>query len=155
MRRDGMTVVEVLIALVIVGTAFTILAVSMVGSLQQTQRSGVRTQGAQYLNYLGRLVAGGNAAVLSAPGTPLAWDYGALGAAFADLPTGGGGSGDAARYRAVIENLGTITFVGANADHYRVTVCTTSTGGETCVTGNTLGPAPGAAGGTPPLEGIN
>lgn len=155
MRRDGLTILEVLIALVIVGVSFAILSVAMVGSLQQTQRAGIRTQSTQYLNYFGRLVAGGDQAVLAGSTTALSWGYGALGGAFVDLPTGSGGSADAARYRAVIENVGAVTFVGASAVHYRVTVCTTSVTGETCVVGNTLGPAPGLPGGTPPLEGIN
>lgn len=155
MMRRGLTIIEVLVALVIVAVAFTILSTGLVGSLQQTQRAGIRTQTTQYLADFGRRVAGGDGAVLAAASTPLTWAYGGLGAAFADLPTGGG-IGDAARYRVQIEQVGTVTFVGATAVQYRITVCTMTTTGESCTVGTTLGPPPTAGGSSPPLlPGIN
>lgn len=155
MTRRGLTIVEVLIALGIIGVAFAILSTALVGNLQHTQRAGVRTQATHYLNYLGRRVAGGDAGVLAEVDEPIAWDYGALVTAFPDLPSGAAGRADADRYRAVVENVGTIDFVGALTVHYRVTVCTASATGETCVAGNTLGPEPAVGGTPPPLEGIN
>lgn len=155
MTRRGLSLVEVLVALAIIAIAFTILSTALVGNLQQTSRAGTRTQTTQYLAYFGRKVAGGDAAVLAAAGTPLAWGYGALGAAFDDLPTGGGGLDDAARYRAEVAQVGTVAFVGASAVQYRITVCTTDVGGESCVRGSTLGPPPTPAGTPPLLPGIN
>ena len=155
MTRRGLTIVEVLVALVVIVVAFTILSTALVSNLQQTQRAGTRTQTTQYLAYFGRKVAGGDPAVLAPAGAPLVWAYGALGAAFDDLPSGGGDLADAARYRAEIEQAGAVAFVGASAVHYRITVCTTANTGESCTTGNTLGPPP-TPGGTPPLlPGIN
>ena len=156
MRRRGMTIIEVLVALVIIGIAFTILSVALVGNLRQTDRFGARTQTSQFLSYLGRLVAGGDPDVLAAADTPLTWDYGQLGAAFADLPTGSGGRDDVARYRATIEQVSAVNFVGASAAQYRITVCSTDVAGEACVNGTTLGPAPLGVGTAPPLlPGIN
>jgi prepilin-type N-terminal cleavage/methylation domain-containing protein len=156
MKRRGMSLVEVLVALVVIVIAVTILATAVVSNLQQTARAGNRTQTTQYLAYFGRKVAGGDAAVLAAVGSPLAWGYGDLAAAFDDLPTGGGGLADANRYRAVVTQVGQVAFVGASAVQYSIDVCTTTTTGESCVAGNTLGPPPTASGGPPPLlPGIN
>ncbi len=155
MTRRGLTIVEVLIALAIVGVAVAILSTSLVGSLKQTERAGTRTQTTQYLNVLGRKVAGGDGAVLAPVGAALAWAYGELDDAFPDLPTGTGGRDDADRYRASVEHVAEVAFVGAEAVQYRITVCTQSTTGEACVAGTTLGPEPAPGGATPPLPGIN
>jgi prepilin-type N-terminal cleavage/methylation domain-containing protein len=155
MRRHGMTIIEVLVALVIIGIAFTILSVALVGNLRQTDRFGARTQTSQFLSYLGRLVAGGDPAALAPAGSPLTWDYGELGAAFADLPTGSGSRDDVVRYRAAIEQVSDVAFVGAVAVQYRITVCSTDVAGESCVNGTTLGPAPIVGGTAPLLPGIN
>lgn len=155
MTRRGLTIVEVLVALVVIVVAFSILSTALVGNLQQTQRAGTRTQTTQYLAYFGRKVAGGDPAVLAAVGSPLTWGYGALASAFDDLPSGGGDLADVSRYRAEVEQVGSVAFVGASAVHYRIVVCATGTTGEACATGNTLGPPP-TPGGTPPLlPGIN
>ena len=155
MIRSGLTIVEVLIALAIVGVAVAILSTSLVGNLQQTERAGTRTQTTQYLNFLGRKVAGGDGAVLAPAGAALTWAYGELGGAFPDLPTGSGGRDDAERYRASVEHVANVAFVGAEAVQYRITVCTQSTTGEACVVGTTLGPEPAAGGAAPLLPGIN
>jgi prepilin-type N-terminal cleavage/methylation domain-containing protein len=152
-RRRGLTIIEVLVALAIIAVAFTLLSTALVGSLQQTSRAGTRTQTTQYLEFLGRQVAGGSGAVLAAAGTPIAWAYGALDDAFPELP--GAGGADAAAYRAEVAQVATVAFAGASAVQYRITVCTQDATGETCVAGTTLGPPP-SAGGTPPLlPGIN
>ncbi len=153
--RSGMTIVEVLVALVVVGMALTLLTTAVVGNLRQTERFGVRTQSGQYLAYLGRQVAGGNTAVLAPVGAVLGWGYGDLVAAFADLPAGSGGIEDAARYRASVEQVAVVAFVGAAAVQYRIVVCTQDLTGESCVFGTTLGPPPAASGGAPLLPGIN
>ena len=152
-RRPGLTIVEVLIALAIIAVAFSLLSTALVGSLQQTSRAGSRTQTTQYLEFLGRQVAGGSAAVLAPVGTPIVWAYDELDDAFPELP--GGGAGDAAAYRAEVVQVATVAFAGASAVQYRITVCGQAATGEACVAGTTLGPPP-SAGGTPPLlPGIN
>ncbi len=54
MTRRGLTIVEVLVALVVIVVAFTILSTALVSNLQQTQRAGTRTQTTQFLAYFGR-----------------------------------------------------------------------------------------------------
>lgn len=155
MKRRGLSLVEVLIALAVVAVAFAILSTALVSQLRVSGNANARTQTTQYLNYLGRLVVGGTAAALPAVGESLAWDYGELGTAFPDLPVAGGLEG-ADRYRARIDSVAAITYVGATGVQYRVTVCSMTPTGESCSVAATIGPAPLASGGTPPpLPGIN
>jgi prepilin-type N-terminal cleavage/methylation domain-containing protein len=155
MNRQGLSLVEVIIALAIVAIAMAILSTALVGNLRFTDVAGARTQTTQYLSFLGRRVAGGAPDVLPAAGATLTWGYGTLAAAFEDLPAGGGGRDDVARYRAEVENVAGVTFVGATAVQYRVTVCSETTAGESCATGVTVGPAPSVLVTEPPLPGIN
>ncbi len=151
----GLTIVEVLIAIVIIGVAFTILSTALVGSLRNTERSGTRTQTTQYLSYLGRKVSGGDNAVLPLAGQTLTWAYGTLGAAFPDLPTVGGTRSNVNLYRATVQSVAAVNFVGATSVRYRITVCTQSTTGEACVSGTTLGSPPYTEDPTGVLPGIN
>lgn len=155
MRYQGLSLVEVLIALVIVGIAFTILSVALVGSLRNTERAGTRTQTTQYLNYIGRLVSGADNRVLPAVGETRTWAYGAMAAAFPDLPGGTAGRNNPNLYRATVESLGWFGFAGAQSVQYRVTVCTESSTGEACVVGTTLGSPPWTDNPSGVLNGIN
>lgn len=161
-RREGLTIVEVLIALAIIGVAFTILSVALVGSLQNTERAGTRTQTTHYLNFIGRLVAGGSMDALPRLGevspaeTVRVWGYGTLQTAFPELPLPSGARTDPARYRAEVEYEGVISFAGAESVRYRITVCTqATTGGEACVSGTTLGPEPHGDGSGGMMTGVN
>lgn len=155
MTRHGLSLVEVIIALAVVAIAFAILSTALVFNLRVTGTSGARTQTTQYLNYLGRLVSGGNADALPEAGTPLTWDYGDMGTTFLDLP-GGTGWESADRYRARVEHLGAVAYVGAQGVQYRVTVCSMTPIGESCTAAVTIGPERLAGGGAPPpLPGIN
>lgn len=153
--QRGLSLVEVIVALAVVMIAIGILTTAVVSNIRLTSTSGARTQTTQYLNYLGRLVSGGAPVVLAESGSPIEWAYGELGVTFSDLPTGGGGLEEAARYRAEIENLGAVTFLGANAVQYRVRICSQTATGESCAVGLTLGPAPSVGIAAPPLPGIN
>ncbi|MFN2322263.1 MAG: prepilin-type N-terminal cleavage/methylation domain-containing protein [Trueperaceae bacterium] len=155
MTRRGLSLVEVIIALAVVAIAFAILSTALVGQLRFSGNANARTQTTQYLNYLGRLVAGGAEDVLPAAGNTLTWDYGAMVAAFPDLP-GGAGLDAAGRYRAEVESVGAVAYVGAIGVQYRVRVCSVTPTGESCAAATTIGPAPAATGATPPpLPGIN
>lgn len=154
-RRQGLSLVEVLIALVIIGIAFTILSVALVSSLRNTERAGTRTQTTQYLNYIGRLVSGADNRVLPAVGETRTWAYGAMAAAFPDLPGGTAGRNNPNLYRATVESLGWFSFAGADSVQYRVTVCTESSTGEACVAGTTLGSPPYTDDPLGTLPGIN
>jgi len=154
--RRGLTVVEVLVALVVLGIVTAAVMTTYVSSMRNNADSGRRTQSAQLLNALGRRVAGADSVVLAQPGTPIAWDYGELSNDFPELT--GEGISDPGNYRATVSNLGTITLASAETVHYQVEVCTRATGdaAERCLTGNTAGPPPGPVGSTPTtLPGIN
>lgn len=152
-RAGGLTVVEVLIALAVIGIVTAAFTTAVVGSLRHTSVTGARTEAVQVLNYLGRRAAGGDSAVLPAAGSPLTWGYGTLASTFPDL-TNFGGLSDPARYRATISNAGAVSMASASATEYDVNVCYQAGGGEHCVQGSTLGPAPASGSGTPPLPGI-
>jgi len=155
-RRHGLTVVEVLVALVVLGIVTAAVTTTYVSSMRNNADAGRRTQSAQLLNALGRRVAGADAVVLAQPGTPLEWDYGALSNDFPELA--GEGISDPALYRATITNVGAITLASAETVHYSIVVCTRATGEATerCVAGDTAGPPPGPEGETPAtLPGIN
>lgn len=154
-RAAGLTLLEVILALAVLAILGATIVTSMLGNLRHTTVSGQRTQAAQVLNYLGRRVAGGDAAVLPAVGESLVWDYGTLGSAFTDIQ-GQVGFADPQRYRAEVTASGTVSVVGAQVVQYDIGVCFLAQEGESCVRGTTLG-APADAGPeeTPPLPGIN
>lgn len=153
-RTDGLTLLEVILAVAIIGVLSAIFTTTVVGSLQKTRSFGSRTEASQILNLIGRRVAGGETSLLPAAGTPQAWDYGALGGAFPDLAVSGGFT-DPDRYRASVVNAGAVSLGGATLVEYDVAVCYAGDGGESCVRGTTLGPEPGATPNTAPLPGIN
>lgn len=155
LERRGLTILEVIIALVVIGVAFTILSTALVGSLRTTELAGTRTQTTQYLNYIGRLVSGADNRVLPAVGETRTWAYGAMAAAFPDLPGGTAGRNNPNLYRTTVESLGWFSFAGANSVQYRVTVCTQASAGEACVAGTTLGSPPYTDEPTGTLPGIN
>lgn len=158
--RRGLTVVEVLIALVVIGIVMAAFTTAAVSTMHHTSITGARTEAVQILNYLGRRAAGGDETVLPVAGTPNVWDYGDLPTAFSDLHDHGGFS-DPARYKATITNAGTMTFTGntttgASAVEYDLQVCYHAGGGdEYCVTAATLGPEASGSTTAPPLPGIN
>lgn len=154
--RDGLTLVEVLVALVILGIVTAAVMTTYISSIRNNADAGRRTQSAQVLNAMGRRVAGSDSLVLAQSGTPLTWNYGEIPNDFPELS--GEGIADPGLYRATVTNLGTITLGAAETIHYEVTVCTRATGdaAERCLTGNTAGPPPGPPGSsTGALPGIN
>jgi len=151
-RETGLTLAEVIVALAVLGIVIAVLTTSMAISMQQNMVSGGRTQAVQVLNYLGRLVAGGDAGV--ATGSTVTWEYGELTTAFPEL-TREGGFADPERYRAAITNLGSLGIGAAVMVHYRVQVCWQAPGGEQCVAGDTAGPAVVPGGGAPELPFVN
>jgi len=134
---SGLTVVEVLIAIVILGIAVGILSITTVSSVRNNSISGSRTQAAQVLNYLGRLVAGADRAVFA--NDDMTWGYGSLGDDFTELSVETGRA-NPALYRAWIDDLGWIGIGTAEMVHYRVNVCWMASGDELCVRGDTAGP---------------
>lgn len=152
--RQGLTIIEVLIALAIVAVISTVLLTTVVTSFRTDRASGERTQAAQYLNYLGRRVAGGHRAALPTATDPATWGYGELDTAFPDLTTADGFA-DPNRFRARVALDGDISVPTASIVHYVIDVCWRGTDSESCLTGHTGGPPPTAPGTPPPLPGLN
>lgn len=155
-RLFGLTVVEVLVALAVLGIVTAAITTTYISSIRNNSDAGMRTQSAQLLNAIGRRVAGSDSALLPQSGTPLEWDYGEIGAAFPDLA--GDGFADPSRHRLTITNIGEVTFGSAAVTHYRIETCVRAQGvdAERCLSGNTAGPPPSPTGDPPaPLDGIN
>jgi len=136
--RSGLTVVEVLVALTIVGVVVAILTTMTLSSVRHDANSGSRTQAVQILNYLGRLASASDALLL---GGDREWDYGELQESFRELNTEVNRA-DPALYRASVEELGSAGIGGGIVVVYRVSVCWRSMSEESCVTGETAGPPP-------------
>lgn len=151
-RETGLTLVEVLVALAVLGIVIAVLTTSMVTSMQQNLLAGERTQAVQILNYLGRLASGGDARVIT--DSQVAWGYGELPTVFTELASGDGFVAPE-RYRAEVARVGALSIGAASMEHYRVRVCWQAANGEQCVTGDTAGPAVAPGGVAPPLPFVN
>lgn len=160
LRAEGLTLLEVVLALAVLAVLGAVFTTSILSNLRHTTVAGQRTQAAQALNYIGRRVAGGDAAVIPAAlGDTATWDYGDLGTAFDDL-TGADGFADPDRYKVSVTATGEVSlFTGADTAtvvQYDIQVCFENQSSESCISGTTLGaPANAPAGETPPLPGIN
>ncbi len=148
-RSDGFSLVEVIVAIAILGVVLAATALTVLSSLRQNASAGERTQAALLMNYFGRRIAGGEAAALGAA----AWDYGELEAGFADL-TGEDGFADPDAYRVDLSIGDEIAIGGTSMRQFRIEVCWRVGGEESCAVGDTVGPPLGVD--TPEaLPGIN
>lgn len=154
MKQGGLTLMEVVMALAVIGISIAFFTTSVTSNLKHTGNFGQRTQATQVLNQLGRRIVGGDAKVLTTEDTPLKWDYGELKSTFKDFRDEGGVT-NPNLYRASITNVGNLSLATANAIQYNLEVCYKSSGSESCVVATTLGPAPNIGGTPPPLPGIN
>jgi len=155
-RASGLSVIEVLVALAILGIVTAAILTTYVGSIRANADAGRRTQSVQILNALGRRVAGADSIVLAQPGAALTWGYGDLKTGFPELT--GDGAANPDLYRASVTNAGVVTLGSAEVTHYTVEVCTRSRaeGAESCVSGDTAGVPPGPTDDEPTgLPGVN
>lgn len=143
-RSEGLTLIEVIIAVAIIATIMGALTTTVVSNIRRTSATNGSAQAAQLFNYLGRRVVGGDAAVLPDTNATLSWGYSELGGAFSDLAHEQGVA-DPKFFRASISNTGSYSFSGSSLDTYALEVCHNFGGGETCVTGMTMGPSPANA----------
>lgn len=151
-NRSGLTMIEVLIALSILGVVVAVISTATLSSVRNNATSGGRTQATQVLNYLGRLVAGGDEVLFQKDG--LTWDYGELGSHFRELATESGRA-DPALYRATVEVTSLATLHSVEMPMYTVSVCWIAPQDETCVVAQTIGPDVDTTEETPgPLPGI-
>jgi len=155
-RAEGLSVIEVLVAITILGIVTAAILTTYVSSIRNNADAGRRTQSVQILNSIGRRVAGADPLVLAQPDAPIVWDYGELKTAFPELT--GDGIANPDLYRVVVTNAGEISLGTAQVTHYTVQTCTRAQGSsaERCVVGDTAGVPPGPVGGEPGgLPGIN
>lgn len=139
LRTAGMSLVEVLIAVAILGVVVAVLSTTTMTTVRTNSNSGGRTQATQVLNYLGRLVAGADEVLFA--NEELTWDYGTLPDHFVELQQEVGRA-DPRLYRAEVADIGETGLGTAVLQEYEVTVCWLTGGAESCVTGRTAGPAP-------------
>ena len=142
-RNRGMTIVEVLVAVVILSIVLVAFAGVIVGNIRQNATSGNRTAAAQVLNYLGRRAVEGQAAVLPAVGeNSRAWNYGSLNASFPDLKQERNAA-NSDLYRAEILDQGDPVWSSLETESlvsYQINVCWRDAGKENCVTAQTVAP---------------
>lgn len=132
----ALTVVEVLVALTILGVAIAVLSMTTISSVRHDAVSASRTQAVQVLSYLGRLASVSDPTLTTSSG---AWDYGELKDAFPELAVEANRA-NPGLYRAEFSELGTVGIGQASLNYYRVEVCWQIAGDESCVSGETAGP---------------
>ncbi|WP_027892945.1 prepilin-type N-terminal cleavage/methylation domain-containing protein [Calidithermus chliarophilus] len=161
MNRRGLTLIEVIVALAVLGIALSAFMLLILGNMRQNVESGGRTEASQLLNYFGRRLVGADDEVMpDSASTYREWNYGTLSTNFPDL-TSEGNFANPNLYRARITNEGTPTWAvsgGLNLSSlraYRIQVCWRGAQGESCVEARTVGAAPVAGGAAAPLPGIN
>lgn len=145
-----MTLVEVLVALAVLGLVASAFSTSLVSSARYNANAGRRGEAVQLLNYLGRRLVAGDTKVLPPDSNPRSWAYGALNDSgnFPDLSREGSFA-DPEVYRATVRSVGTVSFAGASAAQYRLEVCWRASGAENCARADTIGQSPAA------LAGLN
>ena len=156
-KKSGLTLIEVIVAIAVLAVAMGTLTSLLLGSMRQNLSAGKRTQAAQVLNHLGRLLVGGDPRLLAPRGSDLEWEYGELEAAFPEL-AGSGGLSEPDLYRVRVQNLGTpatVRELGINLDAYRIEVCWKRADKEDCLNGEAISAPPSSAGSPPPLPLIN
>jgi prepilin-type N-terminal cleavage/methylation domain-containing protein len=160
MTLKGMTIVEVLVAVVILSIVLVAFAGVIVANIRQNATSGNRTAAAQVLNYFGRRVVDGQAAVMPAVGsTSRSWNYGTLNTNFPELKKEEKQAANSDLYRAEIIDQGAPAAVmplGSNLMSYQINVCWRDAGQENCVTAQTIAQRPTTSSSTSPIiPGLN
>lgn len=135
--QKGLTVVEVLIALSLIGVIIAVFSTSLGGNLRVTQSTGQKGQAAQLMTYIGQQVINGNTAFLVNANSSQTFDYNSLGAR-TDLSTDAG-LADLDNYKVTLSNVKQVTFQTISLFEYVINVCYKTQGDESCVQGSTLG----------------
>jgi prepilin-type N-terminal cleavage/methylation domain-containing protein len=142
MKRTGLTIIEVMIALVIIGVLLAILSPAVIQSMRQTSITGQATQAVQIMNYLSRRLAANHTAVTpSGMSQPLEWNYGQLKSKFGkDLQNDNTeGVDNPDNYKVKVEIIEVVTWLGIELNKYRITVCFQNPD-EKCLQSLTLSP---------------
>lgn len=149
LAQMGLTVVEVLVSLVIIGVIVAVISTVTISSVRTDDQSGARTQAVQVLSYLGRLASSSDPALLSGARS---WNYGELPVGFPELAQEVH-HGDPNQYRASVTEMGLVGIGSATVLLYRIQVCWEDLEAESCVSGDTAGPVtpPPGEEGFPPV----
>lgn len=137
-RQSGLTLVEVTLALAVIGILVAAFTTSIATNFRVTSTSGQDTQAVQVLNFIGRQVVGANPSTLPPQDEPIIWGYGDLTTTFTDLQDEGGFS-DPDNYKVTVTDNGSVGFSGAGftITRYDIEVCYQRSE-EHCMTGTTL-----------------
>lgn len=153
-KQNGMSVVEVIMAVSIIAIMFAILTPALINSSQRTAITGQTVQASLVLNFFVRQIVGGNNSVLAPSDQALSWDYGKLSSSGLGLAD----EKDLAKpdlYKVTVSQEGSVKLLSAESIQYRTEVCFAQGRDETCVDAVTLGPSPTASGNGIILPGIN
>ena len=145
-RNDGLTLLEVLASVVILGVVIALFSSVFIASLNQTRTTGSKLEATQLLNYFGRMAAGGATRelpfVFNSSQQP--WNYGQLSRAFPELTSGSERVKDVNSYKVAVTAPQIIAVGTAEVIHYHVQVCWREGTEERCLEGDTAGPRPTA-----------
>lgn len=140
--RRGLSLIEVLIALVVLCACLLGFSSIVTGSIRQNRDSGLRTGAVQILNYLGRRVSNGDATVAPNLGYSKSWTN--LGSAFPEL--GASNISNPALYTAsILSQTNAWVGGGITLNQYRIEVCwnsNESNTGKVCVNAHTVASQP-------------
>lgn len=138
-KARGLTIVEVLVALAIIGTLLAVFSTSVTSNFSHTRQTGQTTQATQILNYISKEVTTGSNTFLPTAAAPLtSWDYGQLSSQFPNLNLTSGLS-NSALYKATVTHAGQITVGSNTVTQYNMSVCFKQASTEKCLSGVTFG----------------
>lgn len=149
----GLSVLETLIAVSVLGMVLLSLSLLLTDSLRQTSITGSQTQAVQILNYVGRRIVGGETDLVNL--SPIG--YGNLRQVFPELSQEIRHA-NPDLYKVEIRGQGTPTWagnLGISLEQYEIRVCWKTGGRELCTSAHTYSSPPASSGGNPPLPGIN
>ncbi len=135
-NKKGLTLVEVLIALAVIGMLIGVFSLSLTSSLSVTETTGQEGQINQLLNQLVRRVVDGETALLSASGQSKTYDYGQLSGIISQ-----GTISDLSSYKASIVATGSVSLSNTSITQYTITICSKNET-EKCLSAVTFGPSP-------------
>ena len=156
MRKQALSLVEVIISMVIISIIIAALMPAFSASLKQTTIAGQKGQSIRFMEFLGRMAVTGDPTVL--PGntqTQKSWNYGDLTNSFIELYSSGQNMASPEKYRATVTKNGTVNLSGVSSIQYDLEVCFMKNGEEYCQQASTFGPALATGSSIDYLPGIN